>query len=480
MLDPPPASFSRARWIEETRAMLTLAWPIVLTNIAQMALGMTDVIMMGWLGPESLAAGALAINLNFAVLIFALGVVTATAPLIAQELGRNRHSVREVRRTVRQGLWTAAVVVLPIWVVLWETEPILLLLGQQPRLAKAAAGYLHTYQWSLLPFLFYLVLRNFVSALERPLSALWLGGAGIVVNAFLVWVLMFGRLGVPALGLAGAGIGTTLSALFMAGGLATLISIDRHFRRYHVFGRWWRADWPRFRAIWRLGLPIGGAMAFEVTVFNAAAFIMGWISADAVAAYAVALQIPSMTFMVPMGLGTAATVRVGLAYGARDVAGITRAGWTAYGLGMLFACMTAALLLSIPRPLVGVFLNLDDPVNLGVVTLAVSFLFYAGLFQLVDAAQAILNGMLRGLSDTRIPMIVCGISYWLIGLPLGWLLAFPGGLAGAGIWIGLAIGLAAVAVMLTVRWLLRQRLGLLPPGVADFTAATSAALRRAP
>jgi MATE family multidrug resistance protein len=462
MPDQTPAATSRARWAEEARATLALAWPIVLTNLAQVALGATDVVMMGWLGPEALAAGGLAVNLNFAVLIFAMGLVTATAPLMAQELGRKPHSVRDIRRTVRQGLWTATVIAFPIWFILWQAEPILLFLGQQPRLAGLAAEYLHTYQWSILPFLYYLVLRNFVAALERPLSALWVSGAAIALNAFLVWTLMFGKFGLPPLGLGGAGIGTTLSAMFMAAGLAALISWDRRFRRYHLFGRWWRADWPRFRLIWRLGLPIGGAMAFEVTVFNAAAIIMGLISADAVAAYVIALQIPSLTFMVPLGLGMAATVRVGLAYGAGDRAAIGRAGWTALGLAMIFACATATLLLALPRPLVGVFLDLSAPANQQVIALAVAFLLYAGLFQFVDAAQAVLNGMLRGLGDTRAPMVVCGIGYWLIGLPLGVFLAFPGRMEGAGIWVGLSIGLAAVAVMLGVRWALRDPLGLTP------------------
>jgi len=456
----PTASPDRAAWTSEARATLALAWPIVLTNLAQIALGATDVIMMGWLGPDALAAGGLAVNLNFAVLIFAIGVVTATAPLLAQELGRNPHSVRDIRRTVRQGLWTATAITLPLWVVLWEAEPILLLLGQQPRLAKSAAEYLHTYQWNILPFLFYLVLRNFVAALERPLSALWVSGAAIALNAFLVWGLMFGKFGLPALGLPGAGIGTTVSAAFMAAGLAALISIDRRFRRYHLFGRWWRPDWARFRTIWRLGLPIGGAMAFEVTVFNAAAIIMGLISPAAVAAYVIALQIPSVTFMVPMGLGMAATVRVGLAYGAGDRAGISRAGWTSFALAMAFACVTATLLLTLPRPLVGIFLDMSGAENQAVIALALAFVFFAGLFQFVDAAQAVLNGMLRGLGDTRAPMIICAIGYWLVGLPLGVALAFPGGLGGSGIWIGLAVGLASVAVMLLVRWMMRDGLGL--------------------
>ena len=154
--------------------MLSLAWPLVLTNLSQIALATTDVIMMGWLGPEALAAGALGANLNFAFLIFGIGLVTATAPMMAIELGRNRHSVRDVRRTVRQGCWAAIAFAMPVWMILWQAEPILFALGQEPRLARGAASYLHTFQWSFLPFLFFIVLRNFVSALERPLAALWI------------------------------------------------------------------------------------------------------------------------------------------------------------------------------------------------------------------------------------------------------------------------------------------------------------------
>ncbi len=447
-------------WGAEISATLALAWPIILTNVAQVGLATTDVVMMGWLGPDALAAGALAVNLNFAFLIFAIGVVTATAPLIAIELGRNRHSVRDVRRTMRQGFWTAIAITLPIWVVLWHCEAIFLVLGQQPAIAAKAAGYLHTFQWSFLPFLFYVILRNFVAALERPLTALWIGGSALVINAVLVWSLMFGHFGLPAMGLPGAGIGTTITNIYMAGGLALLIRLDRRFRRYRLFGRFWRPDWSRFRAIWRVGLPIGVTLAFEVTIFNAATFLMGLISAAALAAHAIAIQIPSLTFMVPLGLGTAATVRVGRAYGARDIAGISRAGWSAYGLSLVYACGTATLILTFRHDLVGLFLDWSNPTDAVVAGLAASYLVWAGIFQLVDSAQAAGSGMLRGLGDTRVPMWMAGLGYWGIGLPIGVLLAFWLKLNGVGIWIGLSAGLAVVAVLMTARWIMRERLGL--------------------
>jgi len=390
----------RGAWSTELRATLSLAWPLVLTNLSQIALATTDVIMMGWLGPDTLAAGALGANLNFAFLIFGIGLVTATSPLIAIELGRRRHSVREVRRTVRQGFWAAIVIAIPIWFVLWHAEWILLHLGQEPRLAHGAASYLHTFQWALLPFLFYLVLRNFVSALERPLAALWISGAAIAVNAFLVWVLMFGKLGVPPLGLSGAGIATTVTNLLMVSGLSAIISLDRRFRRYHLYGRFWRPDWKRFREIWRIGLPIAFTLGFEVTIFNAAVFLMGIIGADSLAAHSIAIQIASVAFMVPLGLGNAATVRVGLAFGAANVPGMARAGWAAFVLALVYACCTAAGMLFFGRELVGVFLNLDTPANQPVIDLAVAFVVFAGIFQLADSGQAVASGMLRGLGDT--------------------------------------------------------------------------------
>lgn len=440
--------------------MLSLAWPLILTNLSQMALATTDVIMMGWLGPDALAAGALGANLNFACLIFGIGLVTSTAPLLAIELGKRRHAVREVRRTVRQGWWAAIAFAVPVWIVLWQAEPILVALGQEPRLAHGAASYLHTFQWALLPFLFYIVLRNFVSALERPLIALWISVAAIFVNASLVWILMFGKLGVPALGLPGAGIATTVTNLFMVGGLLTLIRLDRRFRRYHLLGRFWRADWARFREILRIGFPIALTLGFEVTIFNAAVFLMGIIGADSLAAHAIAIQIASLAFMVPLGLGNAATVRVGLAFGAGNVPGIGRAGWTAFALAIGYACCTALIMLLFGRELVGVFLDLDAPANQTVIALAVSFLVLAGIFQLADAGQAAAAGMLRGLGDTGVPMIYAAFGYWGVGAPLTVLLGFSAHLEGRGVWMGLATGLAVVAVLMTVRWIRRERLGL--------------------
>ncbi|MCA0419870.1 MAG: MATE family efflux transporter [Proteobacteria bacterium] len=456
-------------WLAEARAMLALSWPMVLTNVAQTAMTATDVIMMGHLGPDALAAGALGTNLYNAVLIFGIGVMGAVSPMIAIELGRNKHAVRDLRRTVRQGFWAAATMVGPMWLFLWQAEFILRAMGQDPVLSKAAASYVHTLQWGLLPFFLYLCLRGFVAALLRPRWAFIVVLFALVFNAFANWCLMFGRLGFPALGLPGSGLATALSSALMFAGLALVVSLDRRFRRYHLLGRFWVPDWPRYRAFWRLGLPIGLTLAFEVVIFNGAAFLMGLIGASSLAAHAIAIQIASLTFMVPLGIGQAGTVRVGRAFGAGDKEGIRRAGTMALILALSFMTCTALLMAVVPEWLVAPFLDRSKPGAEAVAELAMLFLFYAAVFQIVDGAQVIGSSILRGLGDTRLPMILAGIGYWGIGLPLSAALGFLTPLAGRGIWIGLAIGLTVVSVMMLWRWWARERLGLLKWGLHEAT-----------
>jgi MATE family multidrug resistance protein len=455
-------AFTRDAWLGEFRATLALGWPLVLTNLAQIALTTTDVIVIGRLGPSALAAGTLGVNLYFAILLFAIGLVTATSPMMANAIGRKRHMMRDVRRTFRQGLWSAVIVSIPAWLVLWHTELVLLFFDQQPRLAADAQVFMHQLQWGMLPALGFIVLRSFVAALERPVWALAVTGLAILFNIAANWALVFGHLGLPALGLRGSGMATALSNTFLFISLALIVAFGHKFRRYALFGNWWRPDWPRLVALWRLGLPIGAAMAFEVTVFNAAVFLMGQFGTDAIAAHAIAIQIASASFMVPMGLAQAATVRVGRAFGARDRDGITRAGWTAFALAVSFMASMSVVMIAAPRLLIAAFIDVGDPVNAPVIDLAVSFLLCAAVFQIADGAQVVGAGMLRGLQDTRVPMIYAGLGYWGFGMSLSLLFAFRLGYGSVGIWIGLASGLAIVAILMVRRWLGRQRLGLVP------------------
>jgi MATE family multidrug resistance protein len=448
-------------WRDEIRAMVSLAWPLILTNVSQSLIQATDVLLLGRVGARSLAAAQLGVNLFVAFLIFGMGLVMAASPMMAKQLGMRRHSVRDVRRTVRQALWAATAITLPVWLILWHTEAILAAMGEDPGLAADAGRFAHTLQWAMLPALYYLVLRSFVAALERPGWSLAVGLGGVACNALVNYGLIFGHFGLPALGLTGAGIGTTCTNIFMFLAMALVVTHHRRFRRYHLFGRFWRPDWERFREVWRLGLPIATTLALEITIFNAAVFLMGLFGAEAVAAHAIALQCAALTFMVPLGLSQAVTVRVGLAFGRRDRDGIARAGWTAFALGVSFMALMALVMLSFPARLVGLFLNPADPANRIVIPLAISFLFVAALFQIFDGAQSVAAGMLRGLQDTKVPMAYAAIGYWVIGLSVALGLAFGLGWQGVGIWTGLATGLAIVAMLMIARWLRRERLGLL-------------------
>jgi MATE family multidrug resistance protein len=448
-------------WREELRATGALAWPLILTNLTQSLIQSTDVLLLGWAGPAVLAAGTLGINVYFAFLIFGIGLVYAAAPMIAKELGARRHSVRDVRRTVRQTMWAALAVTLPVWLVLWHTRPILLALHQDPLLAEGAERFVRALMWGMLPALWYLVLRSFVSALEKPVWSLAVGAAGVAFNAWLNYSLIFGKFGFPALGLRGAGIGSSCANSFMFLAMAAVVSLHPRFRRYRLFGRFWRADAERFRAVWKLGLPIAVTLALEITLFNTAVFLMGLIGSASIAAHAVTLQIAAFTFMVPLGLSQAATVRVGLAYGRRDREGIARSGWTAFALGVSFMAVMALTMLAFPHQLVELFLDPDVPGNRPVIALAVSFLFVAALFQVFDGAQSVAAGMLRGLQDTKVPMTYAAFGYWVVGLGTAIGLGFGFEWQGVGVWVGLATGLAVVACLMLGRWLRRERLGLL-------------------
>jgi MATE family multidrug resistance protein len=454
--------FLASSWKENFVATVQLAWPMVLTNFAQAAMIVTDVLFIGRLGPEALAASSLAVNLYHTFTFFAFGLVSAVAPMVAREKGARRHEVREIRRIVRQGLWTVVAVSVPSILLLWHGDAFLLAIGQDQALSAEAARYLRALVWALPFFLGYVVLRFFISALERPQWAFVIAIAGIAFNALGNWLLIFGNWGVPEMGIVGSGVASALTTFLMFTGMALVVTLDRQFRRYHVLGRFWQADWSRFKAIWALGLPIGLIIAFETSVFNGAAFLMGWFGQAELAAHAIAIQIVAVAFMTPLGMAQAATVRVGLAFGASDPTGITRAGWSAFILGISFMAVTASLMLIIPHSLIGLFLDLDQESNLVVRDLATSFLVVAAIFQIADAAQVLGAGMLRGLHDTRVPMLYAAFGYWGVGLPLSYVLSQFTLWRGEGVWIGLAAGLAVVSALMVQRWARRAKLGLVP------------------
>ncbi|MBX9698962.1 MAG: MATE family efflux transporter, partial [Acetobacteraceae bacterium] len=311
---------------------------------------------------------------------------------------------------------------------------------------------LRTLMWGLLPFTAFVVVRGFLAALERPGPALAVSLAAILLNAGLCWLLVFGAFGWPGLGVPGAGLASSLANACMLLGLLALVAADRRLGRFRLLGRLWRPDPAMMRQVLRIGLPISATLLLEIGVFSAAAFALGWFGAVAVAAHAIALQTAATTFMVPMGIAQAATARVGVHAGAGSLAAAARAGWVAIGLGAGFMAAMAVLLVLGQERIAWAFLDGADSQAQAVASLGATLLVIAGLFQLADGVQAVAAGALRGLKDTRVPMLLAGLGYWGLGMPVGLLLAGPLGLGPAGIWLGLAAGLVVVAGLMLRRW----------------------------
>lgn len=459
MSDAENVQAGRADWLREAKVTLLLAWPLIAAQVAQMGLGTTDVIMMSWLSAEHLAAGGLATSIMFLFLVFGIGIVTAVSPLMAQAVGRE--DFRSVRRTVRQGFWVAILFATILVPFILQIEWIFAVLRQDPVLGKLAGNYIQFAAFQFYPFLLFTVLRGFLSAHEDTRIILYATLIGIVVNAIGNYGLMFGNFGLPRLELAGAGISTiivhSVTFLFALG----YVLLRQKYRHYNLLIRFWRPDWPRFFEIIRVGAPIGLMITAEVGLFSIAAIMMGWLSTQELAAHLIAIQLASISFMVPLGLSQATTIRVGLQYGRGSNLGVGVAGWTSIVMGTGFMAITCSLFVLFPSMFVSLFVKPTTPENTAVFGLAASYLAVAGLFQLVDGAQAMASASLRGLSDTKVPMFAAIFGYWLMGLPIAYYFGFQTELRGVGVWLGLAGGLAIVAVILNWRFAMRGSLGLL-------------------
>jgi MATE family multidrug resistance protein len=455
---------TRGGYAAELRALLALAAPLALTNLSQFALALTDALILGRLSTEALAAATLGANLYWALLAPSFGIALAAAPMLAQSRGAGRRRggagrgwIREMRRDARQTLWAIAALTLPAWAVMWHADAILRALGQDPVLASLAGDYVRAMMWGMPGFCGFVLLRGFLAAMERPNAALWVAGFAVALNALLAWVLVFGIGSWTGAGVAGAGIASAVANLTMLGALLLLIGRDRQLRRFRLLGRFWRLDAERLREVFRLGLPIAGQMLLEIGVFATALIVVGWFGAVAVAAHAIAVQIATCTFMIPMGIGQAATSRVGLFAGAGAAAAAAASGRVAILLGAVFMAAMALLLIGFASSLAWAFLDPGDPDAAAAAALGASLLVIAGVFQLADGVQVVAAGALRGFKDTRVPMLFAALGYWVIGLPLGIALALPAGLGARGVWWGLAAGLAIVAVLMLRRWTLATR-----------------------
>jgi MATE family multidrug resistance protein len=449
VLAPDTVAASGHELAVELTETLRLAVPIALTQLGQIAMMTTDMVLIGRLGDEAVAAAALAHTVFFISFTFGMGLVSAVAPLAAQAFGAR--NPRSVRRALRVGLWAALAMSMPMMVLPLFGERILLALGQAPAIADLAQRYLFGLAWGITPALWFLAIRGFMGAVNRPEPGLWITLAAIPANAVLGYLLIYGELGLPRLGLLGAGLATTIinSAMFLAG--LWFVTERRPFRKYHVLGRIWRLDWTLMRQLIEIGAPISISFLLEYGLFAAAALLMGLISTTALAAHQIALQIAAILFMVPFGVGMAATVRVGHAIGRGDGPAVKRAGSVATSLGIVFmSAMTLVVILG--RFAIARFFFGEAAESAGVIDLTATLLMVGATFFVADGIQTVAAGALRGMNDTRIPLLFAAISYWLIGFPAAYGLAFRMELGAVGVWIGLSCGTAVYAVLLILRF----------------------------
>lgn len=446
----------------ELRATLAIAGPLALANLLQMAIGATDVIFVARLGQEALAASSLSVSI-FMLITWALsGLTGAVAPLIAAERGAGRHAVREIRRSIRMALWLAVLSGGLAMTVGGFGRTIMLATGQDPGVAEKADSFLDIITWGIVPMIMANVLRTFVSAMGRPIFATFITAAAIGVNALANWVFIYGHFGMPALGLTGSAFATVVTCVATLCAYVVAIQSDRRLRRYHLFGHWWRPEWKRLREILRIGLPIALIVVAEGGFFGAAGFLMGRIGAAELAGHTIALQVAALAFQVPFGVGQAATIRAGFHFGAGDRAGIARAGWAAMAVAFGFSFVAAAVMVLFPRAVLSAYVQISNPANAVMVALAMQYLTVAAAFQLFDGIQAVAAGLLRGLQDTRMPMVMALVGYWIVGFGTAIWFGFQTPLAGVGVWLGLAMGLVATSALLLWRWQGRERLRLVP------------------
>ncbi|MCC8969194.1 MATE family efflux transporter [Bradyrhizobium sp. Cham227] len=431
----------------EVSATARLALPIALTQLGQVAMTTTDLAFIGRIGAEALAAAALASRVYLVSFAFGVGLLTAIAPFAAQAFGADNLAV--ARRSLRMGLWAALLLSLPIMGVALRGEQILRALGQTPEAAWLAQQYLFGLAWGAAPALCFLTIRSFMSAVNRPEPVLWITFAAIPVNGLLVYLLIYGELGLPRLGLFGVGLATTTvnCTTFLA--VLWFATMRRPFSDYHVLAHLWRFDLPLMRQLIVIGMPISIAFLMTNGLFSAATLLAGLIGTDSLAAHQIALQIATILSMISFGISTAAAVRVSHAVGRDDGPSIKRLGSVAILLGIVIASMLTLAVVAGRFEIAELFLGDDGDATS---RLAAKLLLISACFFITDAVQSIAAGSLRGLKDTRVPLLFACIGYWLIGFSLSYVLGLKVGLGAIGIWIGLSIGTTVNAVLLLLRF----------------------------
>lgn len=441
---------------DHARATLVLGLPLIGSHLAQMALHVTDTVMLGWYGVTELASVVLGASSFFIVFVLGSGFAKAVMPMVASALGRGDGV--QVRRDTRMGLWLSIGFGLLTYPVFWWSGPILLALGQRPEVAALAQDYMRIAGLGMVPALAVMVLSSYLSALARTQVVLWATMAAVFLNIAVNWALIFGNWGFPELGVQGAAIATVATQLLTLTVLGLYAGLLPALRRFHLFQRFWRPDWHAMGKVFQLGWPIGLTGVAEGGLFQASAIMMGWVGTVELAAHGIAMEVTAVAFMMHVGLSSAATIRTARFDGSGDARALRDGAVVALGLSLAVALVMIALFLAVPEAIITLFLDMAQPESAAIVTLGAVLLALAALFHLADAMQVMALGLLRGLHDTRVPLVLAVVSYWLVGIPCSYVLAFPLGYGAVGLWLGLVVGLVFAAVSLLIRfWRLAPR-----------------------
>lgn len=440
---------------QHARAALALGMPLVGSHLAQMALHVADTVMMGWYGVTELAATVLGASTFFVVFILGSGFAQAVMPMVAAALAEGDET--QVRRDARMGLWLSILYGVGCYPLFWWSGPVLMALGQKPEVSDLAQQYLRIAGLGMIPALMVMALKSYLAALGRTQVVLWVTLGAVALNVLCNWAFIFGNWGSPELGVRGAALATLMVQVASVVALGAYAGWLPALRRFRLWQRFWRADWQAMRRVFRLGWPIGVTGLAESGMFQASALMMGWIGTVELAAHGIAMEVAALAFMVHLGLSNAITIRTAHADGIADRRGMQDGALVGIGLSAVFGLTMVVLFLALPAPIIGLFLDETKPESAQIVVFGTLLLAVAALFQLADAMQVIALGLLRGVQDTRVPMWLAGISYWIIGIPASYVLAFVLDLGGVGLWLGLTVGLVVAASALMWRFWARFR-----------------------
>ncbi|KIC16767.1 multidrug transporter MatE [Leisingera sp. ANG-DT] len=430
------------------RAIAVLGLPLIGGHVAQFAIGLTDTVMLGWYGVEELAAVTLGSSYFFSIFLLGSGFAFAVMPMVAAAAGAGEE--RQIRRSTRMGLWLSLAYGVAAMPLLWWSEAILLALGQEAKVAHDAAEYLRIAGWALFPALLYMVAKSYLAALERTQIVLWLSVFAAVINALVNYALIFGNWGAPELGIAGAAI-----ASLVTNGVSFVLVLAYALKvlpQHELLKNFHRPDWEMLGKVFRMGTPIGLTTLAEASLFAASAMMMGWLGTVPLAAHGIAISLGGLTFMVHLGLSNAATIRAGNAFGRGDREHLARGGKVVTVMSLLVSAVAIVLFLTIPDALMSLFLDAEDPQKDQILLIGGVLLAAAALFQLMDGMQAVALGLLRGVQDTGVPMVIAALSYWAVGIPASYVFGFLLGWDGLGVWMGLVAGLTTAGLFLMLRF----------------------------